>query len=276
MLLLVLADRHMRRAIEQDVGGHQAGIGVEADGGVLAILAGLLLELRHAVEPAHAGDAIEHPGEFGVLGDLALVEDDMLLRIDAGRNEGRRHLANAGLEVGRVLRHGDGVQIDDAIDAVVCALQLDEFDDRAEIVAKMQVSRRLHAGENPLNELRHDAVPRIDASFEAALRYRKESHARQEAAFFNRPPALAKTARGAASISKSPYVAAPCATVVEKGADRRGDLMRMGFKREMTGLEEAHLGVGIVAPERLRAGRQEERIVLAPDRQESAGDAARK
>jgi hypothetical protein len=52
MLLLVLADRHMRGAIDQNVGGHQVGIGIEADGGVLAVLAGLLLELRHAVEPA--------------------------------------------------------------------------------------------------------------------------------------------------------------------------------------------------------------------------------
>ena len=54
MLLLVLADRHVRRAIDQDVGRHQARIGVKPDRGVLAVLAGLLLELGHAVEPAHA------------------------------------------------------------------------------------------------------------------------------------------------------------------------------------------------------------------------------
>ena len=71
------------------------GIGVEPDRGVLAVLAGLLLELGHAVEPADARDAIEDPGELGVLGDLALVEDDVLLRIDAGGDEGRRHLADA-------------------------------------------------------------------------------------------------------------------------------------------------------------------------------------
>ena len=68
MLLLVLADRHMGRAIDQDVGRHQARIGEQPDRGVLAVLAGLLLELGHAVEPAHAGDAVEHPGELGVLG----------------------------------------------------------------------------------------------------------------------------------------------------------------------------------------------------------------
>ena len=93
MLLLVVADRHMRGAVDQDVGGHQVRIGEQPDRGVLAVLAGLLLELRHAVEPAHAGDAVEDPGELGVLGDPALVEDDVLLRIDAGGEEGRGDLA---------------------------------------------------------------------------------------------------------------------------------------------------------------------------------------
>ena len=67
MLLLVVADRHMGGAIGEDVGRHQGRIGEQADRGVLAVLAGLLLELRHAVQPAHAGDAVEDPGELGVL-----------------------------------------------------------------------------------------------------------------------------------------------------------------------------------------------------------------
>ena len=71
VLLLVLAHRHMRRAVDQDVGRHQDRIGEEADRGVLPVLAGLLLELGHAVEPAHAGDAVEHPGELRVLVHLA-------------------------------------------------------------------------------------------------------------------------------------------------------------------------------------------------------------
>ena len=41
---------------------------------------------------------------------------------------------------------GDGVQIDDAIDAVVAILQLDEAFDGAEIIAEVQVAGRLHAG----------------------------------------------------------------------------------------------------------------------------------
>src|SRR3546814_8180359 len=42
----------------------------------------------------------------------------------------------------------------------------------------------------------------------------------------------------------------------------------MGLEREMPGLEEAHHRGGDVAPEGLGAGRQEEGIVPAPDREE--------
>jgi hypothetical protein len=34
-------------------------------------------------------------------------------------------------------------------------LQLDEFGDGAKIISKMQIARRLHAGENPFNEFCH-------------------------------------------------------------------------------------------------------------------------
>ena len=93
MLLLVLAHRHMGRLIGQDVGRHQVGIDVEPDRGVLAVLARLLLELGHAVQPADPRHAVEDPGELGMGRHLALVEDDMLAGIDAGGQEGGRHLA---------------------------------------------------------------------------------------------------------------------------------------------------------------------------------------
>ncbi len=148
MLLLVLADRHMRRVVEQDVGGHQLRIGVKPGRGVLAVLARLVLELRHAVQPAHPRHAIEDPGKLGVAGDLALVEHDVPLRIDAGGDEGRGHLARVPGQLVGVLEHGDGVQIDHAIEAVVLVLQRHEFGDGAEIIAEMQIAGRLHAGEH--------------------------------------------------------------------------------------------------------------------------------
>ena len=154
MLLLVVADRHVGGAIDQNVGRHQVRIDVEPDRGVLAVLAGLLLELGHAVEPAHARDAVEDPGQFGVLGHLALVEDDVLLRVDAAGDEGGGHFAGGARQLGRVLPDRDGVHVDHAIDAVVVFLQRHEFGDGAEIIAEMQVAGRLHPGKHLLLEHR--------------------------------------------------------------------------------------------------------------------------
>jgi L-fucose mutarotase/ribose pyranase (RbsD/FucU family) len=46
------------------------------------------------------------------------------------------------------LWHRDGVEIHDAIEAVVTLLKFDEFDERPEIIAKMEISGGLHAGEH--------------------------------------------------------------------------------------------------------------------------------
>jgi hypothetical protein len=159
VLLLVLADRNMGRPVGQDVGGHQGRVGEEADGGVLPVLARLLLELRHAVEPAHAGDAVEHPGELGVLVDPGLVEHDVLLRVDAGGDEGGGDLAGLAGQFLRPAPDGDGlsdrVEVDDAVDAIVRVLKVNEPPDRAEVVAEVQVARGLDAREHPLRERHH-------------------------------------------------------------------------------------------------------------------------
>src|SRR4051794_28168794 len=160
MLLLVLADRHMRRAVSQDVGRHEHRIVIEPDRGVLAILAGLLLELGHTVEPAEPRNAIEHPRELRVFGNLALIEHDVPLGIDASGDESRRHLAGRAPKrfwpAPYVNRYGDRVHVDNAIDALELLLQRDEFLDRAEVVAEMQVAGRLHPGKHAL--LEHEAL----------------------------------------------------------------------------------------------------------------------
>src|SRR5512143_24490 len=146
MLLLIFANGHMCCAIDQDVGGHQVRVDVESDRSIFAVLSGLFLELGHAIEPADTGDATEHPGKFGMLGDLALVKDDVFLRVDAARKERSGHLACGARQFARVLPYRDGVQVDHAIDAVITILQRDELGDRAEIITEMQVAGRLHAG----------------------------------------------------------------------------------------------------------------------------------
>src|SRR4029077_18281287 len=77
MLLLIFPHRNMGGAINQNVGGHQGRIGVKADRSILAVLSRLLLELRHSVQPAQSRNAVEYPGKLGMLGNLALIEDDV-------------------------------------------------------------------------------------------------------------------------------------------------------------------------------------------------------
>jgi hypothetical protein len=63
--------------------------------------------------------------------DLALIEDDVSLRIDAGGEEGSRHLADVARQLDRILPDRDRMHVDDAIDAVMRLLQRDEIDDGA-------------------------------------------------------------------------------------------------------------------------------------------------
>src|SRR5690606_24048989 len=93
MLLLIVADRNVRRTVDKNIGSHQTWIGEQAERGVFTILAGLVLELRHAVHPADARDAVEHPGKFGVLWHRRLIEDNVLDRINARSNECRSNRA---------------------------------------------------------------------------------------------------------------------------------------------------------------------------------------
>ncbi len=153
VLLLVLPDRHVRRAIGQNVGRHQVRIGIETDGCVLAVLAGLLLELRHAVEPAETRDAVEDPCQLRMRGHLALIEQDALLWVEARRDVGGRNPPDRVLQLLGILPDRDRVQIDDAVDALMRLLHLDPLQHGAEIVAEMQAARGLHAREDALFEL---------------------------------------------------------------------------------------------------------------------------
>ena len=69
-------------------------------------------------------------------------------RVDAGGEEGRGDLARLAREQPGILRLGDGVQVDHAIEALVVVLQAREVADRAEIIAEMEIAGRLHAGQD--------------------------------------------------------------------------------------------------------------------------------
>ena len=80
--------------------------------------------------------------------NLALIEDDALIGVDPGGEIGGRDLAGVVGELGRILPHGNGVEIDDAIDAVVVLLERDEIPYRAQIVPQVQIAGGLNARKN--------------------------------------------------------------------------------------------------------------------------------
>ncbi len=150
MLALVVAHRHAGRVVGMDVGRHQVRVDVQPGGDGLAVLAGLVLELRHAVQPAEPGHAVEDPGEPGVGVHGGLVEQDRAV-VDPCRQQRRRHAAARLCQGGRVLPGGDRVQVDDAEDAVVPVLQRHPVADRAQVVAEGGHAGRLDAGEDALH-----------------------------------------------------------------------------------------------------------------------------
>ncbi len=153
VLLLVLAHRHVGRLVEQDVGGLEHGVGEQRDRGALAVLAGLVLELRHAVQPAHPGRAVQQPLQLGMGGNLGLVEQDRASRIDPAGDQGGDHLARVGGEVRGHVGHGDRVEVGQEEQAFVAGggrlvLHAHPVADRAQVVAEVQVAGRLDAGDD--------------------------------------------------------------------------------------------------------------------------------
>jgi hypothetical protein len=151
MLLLIVANRDMGGLVQQHVCGLQDRVGEQRDRLAFAVLAGLILPLGHAVEPAHPRGAIEQPLQFGMSRNLGLVEQDRLVGIDPAGDQGGDHLERGRIELGRVMRHADGVQICQEDQARAARgfglfLKLYIIDDRTKVIAKMRLTGGLNAG----------------------------------------------------------------------------------------------------------------------------------
>ena len=149
VLPLVLPDRHLLGLVEQDVGGLQDRVAEQPEARLPgAALGGLVLELRHPAQLAEPGQAAERPGQFGVLGHVALHEHRAPLRVKPGGEQLGRGDPGPLPQAGRVLRHGDGVQVHHAVERVVGLLQGHPLAHRTQVVAEMEgVGGRLDAGE---------------------------------------------------------------------------------------------------------------------------------
>ena len=80
-----------------------------------------------------------------------LVEQDAALRVDAGGDQRRRHLAGGLRQRFRVVRLGDRVQIDRAVDALMIVLQFHPVAHRAQVVAEGGNTGGLDAREDALH-----------------------------------------------------------------------------------------------------------------------------
>ena len=139
VLALVLADGNLVGLVQQDVGGLQDRVGEQPHAGhVRAGLGRLVLELDHPAGLAEPGQAAEHPGELGVLGHVALHEHGAAVRVEPGAEQLCGGDPGPAAQQRRVLRHGDRVQVDDAVERVVAVLQRHPLAQRAQVVAEME------------------------------------------------------------------------------------------------------------------------------------------
>ena len=146
---LVLADRHERRLVDDDVGRLQDGVGEQAVVDVVGLLLALLLVGRRPLEPADRGHRGEQPGELGHLGPVTLDEQRAAVGIEAEREQRGGHLAGPRAQDIGVVRARQRVVVDDAVDRLVLGLEPDVVADGAEIVAEMDDPGRLDAREDP-------------------------------------------------------------------------------------------------------------------------------
>mmetsp|Transcript_81524 Transcript_81524/g.209928 ORF Transcript_81524/g.209928 Transcript_81524/m.209928 type:complete len:223 (+) Transcript_81524:243-911(+) len=75
VLHLVLTHRNLVCLVEKDVGGHEHGIGEEAEAHSPPLLHRLFLVLRHLLEPGHRRLRVQQPGELRMLRHGRLHED---------------------------------------------------------------------------------------------------------------------------------------------------------------------------------------------------------
>ena len=102
-------------------------------------------ELRHARQLTELRIAAKHPGKLHVLRHVGLNEHDVLLRVESAGDILRELLQTSAAQISRDLPDGNGMHIDDTIDALIFVLQIDPVFDRAHIRAKRQIAARLNA-----------------------------------------------------------------------------------------------------------------------------------
>ena len=207
MLALVVADGHLVGVVQEDVGGLERRVREQPGRHELALLGRLLLELRHAAELAERRGALHDPAQLGVLVHLALGEEDAALGVEPGGDEQQDELAGLGPQLVGVAGDRQGVEVDDAVDGVALVEARRPAADRAQVVAEVDVTGRLDAGE--------------DAALDMAVGAYGPQRARPERRYWSGCAASSRSSRSAlvvaALVAPPPAAAYPGAPWFEPG-----------------------------------------------------------
>ena len=148
MLLLIVSHRDKVRLVEEDIRRHESGVSEQTAVDVFRVLGGLILKLGHPAELAEHSIAVEDPAQLRMLVNMGLNEESVLLRIQAAGNILSQLLQGPPPQSRRLLPHCDGVHIGHKIVAVELLGPGAPVTDGPQIVAQMQVSAGLDAGEH--------------------------------------------------------------------------------------------------------------------------------
>ena len=147
MLHLVLAHRHEIGAIQQNVRRLQDGIVQQPRIHALLPLR-FLLELCLPLQLAKGGDGVEDPLQLGMFLHGRLHEQRRDVRIDAGGQQRQCHLAPPHAQLVGIVRHRDGMVVDDADDGRLLMLQPHPVPDGPEVIADVEFARGLDSAED--------------------------------------------------------------------------------------------------------------------------------
>ena len=148
MLGLVGTYGHVVCLIQENIAGHQGGIGEETGIDVLRVFGALVLELGHAAKLAELGAAGQNPAHFRMGGHMALDENQAFLRVKAAGQEQGEGLETLLLSELRVDMHRQGVEVGNEIIAFVVRLHLSPVLHRSQVIAQGKDTRGLDAAED--------------------------------------------------------------------------------------------------------------------------------
>ena len=142
MLLLVLAHRYARGAVQQDIGGHQHRVAQQPRVDVFGLFADFILERSGALQLADVGVHAQQQRQLGHLRHVALDIDRRHLGIEAGGEVLRQHVLHVAVQRFGIGMGGQRVVVGNEKETPVGVLHLDEIAQGPEVVAQVQPAFR--------------------------------------------------------------------------------------------------------------------------------------